>query len=69
MDEFQGTTRRRVTGKNKAAWIAQQMILLDKNFTIMSAGPSNHERNVYAFTIDRRMTATFDRLVSEYKDA
>lgn len=66
MDEFQGTVRRRVTGKEKAAWLAQQMILLDKSFTMMSAGPSNHERNVYAFSIDRRMTATFDRLESEH---
>ena len=68
MDKFEGVTRRRVTGKQKAAYLAQQMILLDKNFTILSSGPSNHERNVYVFTIDKRMCPTFDRLESEYKD-
>ena len=67
-EEFHGTARRRVKGKEKAAWLASQILLLSKSFSLLSAGPSNHEVNVCAFTIDKRMEPTFDRLEKEYEE-
>lgn len=69
MEEFRGTAMKRVTGKEKAAWLASQILLLDKSFSLLlSAGPSNHEPKVYRFTIDGRMSSTFDRLANEYEE-